>query len=133
MKILSNKQRTCTQNLEQEEIKNPSITSSVEPQNRILFKPFKDSRKIRIFFAQFRLLRGQERERESRDFQFLEKRNMASFRGLVNFISDIRKCQSKEDERVRVYKEMANIRQKFTQGTSGKKLSSYDNKKYVFF
>ena len=56
---------------------------------------------------------------------------MASFRGLVNFISDIRKCQSKEDERDRVYKEMANIRQKFTQATSGKKLSSYDNKKYV--
>ena len=57
------------------------------------------------------------------------EREMASFRGLVNFISDIRKTQSKEDERSRVYKEMANIRQKFTQ--TGKKLTSYDNKKYV--
>lgn len=44
---------------------------------------------------------------------------MTSFRGLENFISEVRKCRSKEDERARVYKEMANIRQKFTQtGTS---------------
>lgn len=34
-------------------------------------------------------------------------------RGLHNFISDIRNVKSKEDERMRVDKELANIRQKF--------------------
>lgn len=50
-------------------------------------------------------------------------------RGLQNFISDIRNCQSKEDERARVDKELANIRQKFAASSS---LSSYQKKKYVW-
>ena len=50
-------------------------------------------------------------------------------RGLQNFISDIRNCQSKEEERDRVEKELANIRQKFVASSS---LSSYQKKKYVW-
>eukprot|EP00605_Chrysophyceae_sp_TOSAG23-4_P001305 GSChrysophyteH1.ASY1.ANO1.1419.1 assembled CDS len=54
---------------------------------------------------------------------------MSTFRGLINFISDIRNCASKEDERARMYKEMGNIRQKFTKK---EKLTSYEIKKYVW-
>eukprot|EP00940_MAST-03C_sp_MAST-3C-sp2_P002477 g2477.t1 len=55
---------------------------------------------------------------------------MTTFRGLQNFISEIRKCASKSDEQTRVLKEMANIRQKFSQ--KQKKLNSYNNMKYVW-
>lgn len=50
-------------------------------------------------------------------------------RGLHNFISEIRNCKTKEDERARVDKELANIRVKFS---SPANLSSYDKKKYVW-
>lgn len=50
-------------------------------------------------------------------------------RGLHNFISDIRNAKNKDDERVRVDKELANIRQKFSNSAG---LSSYDKKKYVW-
>jgi AP-2 complex subunit alpha len=50
-------------------------------------------------------------------------------RGLQNFISDIRNCESKEEERARVDKELANIRQKFAASSS---LNSYQKKKYVW-
>ena len=50
-------------------------------------------------------------------------------RGLQNFISDIRNCQGKEEERARVDKELANIRQKFAASSS---LNSYQKKKYVW-
>lgn len=49
-------------------------------------------------------------------------------RGLHNFIAEIRNCTSKEEERIRVDKELANIRSHFSQ--SG--LSSYQKKKYVW-
>jgi AP-2 complex subunit alpha len=48
---------------------------------------------------------------------------------LHNFISDIRNSKNKDDERVRVDKELANIRQKFSNSAG---LSSYDKKKYVW-
>lgn len=50
-----------------------------------------------------------------------------SARGLNHFISDIRACASKEAEDQRVTKELAKLRDKFSQ-TSG--LTSYDKKKY---
>lgn len=50
-------------------------------------------------------------------------------RGLYNFISEIRNVKSKEEERSRVDKELANIRQKFANSSS---LSSRDKKKYVW-
>jgi AP-2 complex subunit alpha len=50
-------------------------------------------------------------------------------RGLHNFISDIRNAPNKEEERVRVDKELANIRLKFTSSSS---LNSYQKKKYVW-
>lgn len=50
-------------------------------------------------------------------------------RGLYNFISDIRNSKSKDDERMRVDKELANIRNKFSNPAN---LSSYDKKKYVW-
>ena len=51
------------------------------------------------------------------------------YRGLRTFIADIRNCQSKESERERVQKEMANIRAKFH---ANKNLDSYQMKKYVW-
>ncbi len=45
------------------------------------------------------------------------------------FINDIRQCQSKEAERARIDKELANIRTKFK---SDRSLSSYEKKKYVW-
>ena len=50
-------------------------------------------------------------------------------RGLRNFISEIRKCASKEQERTRVDAELGNIRLKFATGGS---LSSYQKKKYIW-
>ena len=50
-------------------------------------------------------------------------------RGLYNFISEIRNAKSKEDERSRVDKELANIRQKFANSAN---LTSRDKKKYVW-
>lgn len=50
-------------------------------------------------------------------------------RGLYNFISDIRHAKSKEEERARVDKELANIRQKFAAVAN---LTSRDKKKYVW-
>ena len=48
-------------------------------------------------------------------------------RGLSVFISDIRNCKSKEAERKRINKELANIRSKF----KSDKLEGYQKKKYV--
>ena len=50
-------------------------------------------------------------------------------RGLHNFIADIRNATSKDDERMRVDKELANIRQKFAASSN---LNSYQKKKYVW-
>ncbi|KAI5065138.1 hypothetical protein GOP47_0019833 [Adiantum capillus-veneris] len=50
-------------------------------------------------------------------------------RGLSVFISDIRNCQNKEQERLRVDKELANIRTRFK---NEKGLSVYEKKKYVW-
>lgn len=49
-------------------------------------------------------------------------------RGLSVFISDIRKCTSKDEETKKVDKELAKIRSKFKSGGS---LKSYDRKKYI--
>lgn len=38
---------------------------------------------------------------------------VSGMRGLSVFISDVRNCQNKEQERVRVDKELANIRTRF--------------------
>jgi len=51
-----------------------------------------------------------------------------NMKGLQVFIADIRNCPSKEAEEKRVDKELAKIRQKFTQ----KNISGYDKKKYVW-
>lgn len=48
--------------------------------------------------------------------------------GLKHFISEIRNSKSKDEERVRVDKELANIRQKFANTAN---LTSYQKKKYV--
>ena len=50
-------------------------------------------------------------------------------RGLHNFISEIRSSSSKDDERARVDKELANIRAKFVNSSQ---LSSYQKKKYIW-
>lgn len=50
-------------------------------------------------------------------------------RGLHNFISELRNAKSKDDERIRVDKELANIRNKFATSAN---LTSYDKKKYVW-
>jgi AP-2 complex subunit alpha len=52
------------------------------------------------------------------------------YRGLTVFISDIRNCKTKEQEQLRVNRELANIRTKFTSrnGTN----TSYKRKKYVW-
>lgn len=51
------------------------------------------------------------------------------YRGLTVFISDIRNCKTKEQEQLRVNRELANIRTKFTSknGTN----TSYKRKKYA--
>lgn len=50
-------------------------------------------------------------------------------RGLMNFISDIRNAPSKEEERMRVDKELANIRLKFS---TNQAQNAYQKKKYVW-
>lgn len=52
---------------------------------------------------------------------------MASMRGLVQFIADLRNARARELEEKRVNKELANIRQKFKGGS----LNGYQKKKYV--
>jgi AP-2 complex subunit alpha len=47
-------------------------------------------------------------------------------RGLQNFISDIRNCTSREQEQQRIDKELANIRQKFSNSSN---LTAYHRKK----
>ncbi|KAH7288142.1 hypothetical protein KP509_31G014300 [Ceratopteris richardii] len=55
--------------------------------------------------------------------------SLSGMRGLSVFISDIRNCQNKEQERLRVDKELANIRTSFK---NEKGLSVYKKKKYVW-
>ena len=50
-------------------------------------------------------------------------------RGLSNFISEIRACKNKQDERIRVDAELGNIRNKFSTTAA---LTSYQKKKYVW-
>lgn len=50
-------------------------------------------------------------------------------RGLQNFISDIRNAPTKEEERIRVDQELANIRLKFSTSLN---LNSYQKKKYIW-
>lgn len=50
-------------------------------------------------------------------------------RGLLNFITDIRNCTSREAEQMRIDKELANIRHKFSSPAT---LSPYQRKKYVW-
>ena len=52
---------------------------------------------------------------------------MSSMRGLVQFIADLRNARARELEEKRINKELANIRQKFKQGS----LNGYQKKKYV--
>ena len=54
---------------------------------------------------------------------------MFSARGLSNFISEVRQCTSIEQETVRVEKELAKLRNKFSQINP---LKSYDKKKYAW-
>ncbi|KAH7668349.1 Adaptor protein complex AP-2 alpha subunit protein [Dioscorea alata] len=55
--------------------------------------------------------------------------SLSGMRGLSMFISDVRNCQNKEQERLRVDKELGNIRTKFK---NEKNLSPYEKKKYVW-
>ncbi|KAL2536169.1 AP-2 complex subunit alpha-2 [Forsythia ovata] len=54
---------------------------------------------------------------------------LSGMRGLSVFISDIRNCQNKEQERLRVDKELGNIRTRFK---NEKGLTHYEKKKYVW-
>ncbi|XP_044505744.1 AP-2 complex subunit alpha-1-like [Mangifera indica] len=54
---------------------------------------------------------------------------LSGMRGLSVFISDIRNCQNKEAERLRVDKELGNVRTRFK---NEKGLSPYEKKKYVW-
>ncbi|XP_021278715.1 AP-2 complex subunit alpha-1-like [Herrania umbratica] len=54
---------------------------------------------------------------------------MHGMRGLSVFISDVRNCQNKEQERLRVDKELGNIRTRFK---NEKGLTPYEKKKYVW-
>lgn len=54
---------------------------------------------------------------------------LSGMRGLSVFISDIRNCQNKEQERTRVDKELGNIRTRFK---NEKGLTPYEKKKYVW-
>ncbi|CEM38603.1 unnamed protein product [Vitrella brassicaformis CCMP3155] len=53
----------------------------------------------------------------------------SGMKGLTVFVADIRNCPNKEAEQKRVDKELAKIRQKFT---NSKSLSGYDRKKYIW-
>ncbi|ERN13229.1 AP-2 complex subunit alpha-1 [Amborella trichopoda] len=54
---------------------------------------------------------------------------LSGMRGLSVFISDVRNCQNKEQERQRVDKELGNIRTRFK---NEKGLTPYEKKKYVW-
>lgn len=54
---------------------------------------------------------------------------LSGMRGLSVFISDVRNCQNKEHERIRVDKELGNIRTRFK---NEKGLTPYEKKKYVW-
>ncbi|CAL5357144.1 hypothetical protein CsSME_00046630 [Camellia sinensis var. sinensis] len=54
---------------------------------------------------------------------------LSGMRGLSVFISDIRNCQNKDQERLRVDKELGNIRTRFK---NEKGLTHYEKKKYVW-
>ncbi|KAJ8559630.1 hypothetical protein K7X08_003688 [Anisodus acutangulus] len=54
---------------------------------------------------------------------------LSGMRGLSVFISDIRNCQNKEQERLRVDKELGNVRTRFK---NEKGLTPYEKKKYVW-
>ncbi|XP_074573018.1 AP-2 complex subunit alpha-1-like [Curcuma longa] len=54
---------------------------------------------------------------------------LSGMRGLSVFISDVRNCQNKEQERLRVDKELGKIRTRFK---NEKGLSPYEKKKYVW-
>ncbi|CAI0452668.1 unnamed protein product [Linum tenue] len=54
---------------------------------------------------------------------------LSGMRGLSVFISDVRNCQNKEQERLRVDKELGNVRTRFK---NEKGLSPYEKKKYVW-
>ncbi|KAJ4970513.1 hypothetical protein NE237_003612 [Protea cynaroides] len=54
---------------------------------------------------------------------------LSGMRGLSVFISDVRNCPNKEQERVRVDKELGNIRTRFK---NEKGLTPYEKKKYVW-
>ncbi|XP_019199495.1 PREDICTED: AP-2 complex subunit alpha-1-like [Ipomoea nil] len=54
---------------------------------------------------------------------------LSGMRGLSVFISDIRNCQNKEQERLRVDKELGNVRTRFK---NEKGLTHYEKKKYVW-
>ncbi|KAF5447590.1 hypothetical protein F2P56_033131 [Juglans regia] len=54
---------------------------------------------------------------------------LSGMRGLSVFISDVRNCQNKDQERLRVDKELGNIRTRFK---NEKGLSPYEKKKYVW-
>ncbi|XP_022986236.1 AP-2 complex subunit alpha-1-like [Cucurbita maxima] len=54
---------------------------------------------------------------------------LSGMRGLSVFISDIRNCQNKEQERLRVDKELGNVRTRFK---NEKSLTPYEKKKYVW-
>ncbi|KAK1263881.1 AP-2 complex subunit alpha-2 [Acorus gramineus] len=54
---------------------------------------------------------------------------LSGMRGLSVFISDVRNCQNKEQERLRVDKELGNIRTRFK---NDKGLTPYEKKKYVW-
>lgn len=55
---------------------------------------------------------------------------MSNMRGLTIFIADIKNCSSKDAEEKRVLKEMAKIREKFS--NNKKSISGYDRKKYIW-
>lgn len=58
-----------------------------------------------------------------------EEMALSGMRGLSVFISDVRNCQNKEQERLRVDKELGNIRTRFK---NEKGLTPYEKKKYVW-
>lgn len=61
--------------------------------------------------------------------QALGMEDPSHMKGLQVFIADIRNCPNKAQEEQRVEKELAKIRQKFT---NTKQISGYDKKKYVW-
>ena len=52
------------------------------------------------------------------------------FKGLTNFVTDIRHCPTREKEQERVNKELANIRRTFARARK-KPLDGYQRKKYI--